>query len=303
MKKNLILLFAFLIATTTIISCSNDDDAPTPPGASMAATIDGQAWSSVAGGAIASISTINIGTDSNTVLQIIGVSQSFSSVSIQIPFENLSVGTFNFTSNSDNIGLLAYTNQSTSIYNSSNTGGNFSVTISSLNLTDGLMSGSFSGTLKDFDGNSIAVSNGSFTSVSIISSAMYSNGTMSLKANNGSLFTMDNDNTDGKYFLISESTSNNQLNLAGYNLNNGNDLGVYGLNFPLNVASGTYNLLSSNFGADIANNDNEPEFNLVSGSMTVTRNGKNLVGTFNYTATNGTRTVVVTNGAFDFTHK
>ncbi len=303
MKKNVILLFAFLIATTTIISCSNNDDAPTPPGASMAATINGQAWSSLAGGAIASISTIEIGTDSKTVLQIFGASQSLSSVSIQIPLENLSVGTFNFTSSSNDIGLLAYTDGTSNFYNSSNTGGNFSVTISSLNLTDGLMSGSFSGNLKDIDGNSMAVTNGSFTSISIISSAMYSNGSMSLKANNGSLFTMDNDNTDGKYILISESTSNNQLFLAGYNLNIGNDLGVYGLNFPLNVASGTYNLLSTNFGADIANNDNEPEFHLVSGSMTVTRNGKNLVGTFNYTATNGTRTVVVTNGAFDFTHK
>lgn len=301
MKKKLIQLSVFLI-TLTFFSCSSDSSSSssTPNLSSMTATIDGQAWASISGGAVASVSNIDNGNGNQTILQILGASQSFSSVSIQIPIDNLSVGTFNYTSNDS--GVLAYSN-SANLYSSDETSGNFTLTITSLDLTAGVMSGTFSGNLLDFDGNSLSITNGSFNSIVVVSSALYSNGFMSLKANNGNQFTMDSDNSDGKYLWISENTTGNQLALSGNNANVGSDFGLYGLIFPLNVASGTYNLTSEGFGADIGNSSNEPEFNVTSGSMTVTRNGKNLVGTFNYSATNGVRTVNVTNGSFDITHK
>ncbi len=301
MKKNLLLLFSFVI-TSVFMSCSSDSDSSsaTPSLSSMTATVDGQAWASIPGGAAASVSNIDTGNGNQTILQIIGASPSFSSVSMQIPIDNLSVGTFNFTSN--DLGVLAYSN-SANLYSSDETSGNFTLTITSLDLTAGVMSGTFSGNLLDFDGNSLSITNGSFNSIIVVSSSLYSNGFMSLKANNGSLITMDSDNSDGKYLWISENTTGNQLALSGNNANIGSDFGLYGLIFPLNVATGTYNLTSEGFGADIGSNSNEPEFNITSGSMTVTRNGKNLVGTFNYNATNGVRNVTITNGSFNVTHK
>lgn len=266
----------------------------------MTSTVGGLSWALFAGGAVASVSNIDNGDGNQTILQIIGISQSSSSVSIQIPVDNLSVGTFNFTSN--DLGVLAYSNSSNT-YSSNETSGNFTLTISSLNLTSGVMSGSFSGNLKDFDGNSLSITNGSFNSIIVVSSALYSNGSMSLKANNGTLFTMDSDNSDGKYLWITENTIGNKLVLSGNNANLGSDFGLYGLIFPLNVATGTYNLTSEDFGADIGNSSNEQEFNITSESMTVTRNGKNLVGTFNYNATNGIRNVSITSGSFNVTHK
>ncbi|WP_250598479.1 DUF6252 family protein [Flavobacterium amniphilum] len=102
-----------------------------------------------------------------------------------------------------------------------------------------------------------------------------------------------------------QNSDSNGINLLGNNLNVSSDFGIYKISFPKNVTPGTYDLTAnSDFGAGIPNADNHAEFDLTSGSLTITsHNGNNIVGTFNFTVNNGSETITITNGSFDITHK
>jgi hypothetical protein len=300
-KKFSSLVSLILIATLFSCTTSNPDPSSTP--STITATIDGQSWASINGGAIANVQSIDVNGEDIMVLQIIGVKMDQSSVSMQFPIDNLAVGTYTFSSDSG--GALTYSSPSaTNIYTSSQNTGAFTIAITDLNLATGTFSGTFSGTLFDFNGDSIAITNGELNTITYMNSQLYSNGFMSLSKNGGAIFTMDDSESDAKYLMISENSFTNSVSLFGNNANLDADFGVYSLTFPKDVTPGTYNLMTnSDFDAGISNSETQAEFNLTSGTATITsHNGNNVVGTFSFNASNGNETVTITNGSFNVTH-
>ena len=295
-------MFSYFLTT----SCSNNSSAVapvTPTQSSISATIDGQSWASIPGGAIASINNSSLGGQQISIIQIAGFSLDQKNLSIQFPFTSIGVGTYNFTSNSD--GALVYSISPTAagLYTSNQGTGNLTLNITSFNLSTGLLNGTFSGKVFNQSGSSLIISNGIIDNVKIVSGGFYSNGNMSLKLNSGNLFSMDNDNTDGKFLMIGQNSVNNDLFLYGYNTNLGNDYGIYVAKLPKNAVAGTYNVVTNtDYDLGIGKKDNEPAYNVTSGSITITSNvNKNIVGTFNYIASNGVTTKTVTNGSINFT--
>lgn len=292
-----------LVLISSMISCSSDSSSDQPANASMTATVDGQSWASINGGAIANLNSVTVDGEEVLMLQIVGTRMDFSIVSMQFPVTNLAEGTYTF-SNSD--AMMTYsTAGGSSLYTTAEPSGTFTITITDLDVAAGTLSGTFSGTLVNtMDSTTINVTNGTINTVSIMSSAMYSNGTMSLSKNGGAAFTMDDSDSDGKYIMIMENSASNTLSLNGYNANLTADFGLYNLTFPKDVTPGTYNLMTeTDFSAGIGNAEGEAEYNLTSGTVTVTsHNGTNVAGTFSFTASNGTQTVTITNGTFNVTH-
>ncbi len=146
------LLFIFFIAN--IVSCSNSSDTPTleeNSNQTISVDIDGVKWTSIQGGAVANITTVNNGTETKSVVQIIGAKIDQSSVSIQIPLNTISQGIHNF--DDDDSGILSF-NSGNTPFSSGFENGNFSINITSFNIADGLLSGTFSGKIYSFDGSS-----------------------------------------------------------------------------------------------------------------------------------------------------
>ena len=297
----------FLLAALTLLlhACTSNGDEPTdlPTASSISATISGQAWASMPGAAIVSVNQSTFGSQQPSIIQIAGFSADQSSVSIQFPFSTIGVGTYTFNANSD--GVLIYFpagGAAASPFFSSNGTGNFVLKITAFDLVTGIMSGTFTGTVFDSAGASKTISNGVINSVKIISSAFYSNGTMGLKLNNGAPFTMDNDNTDGKFVMVSQNSASNDLVFSGYNTALTADFGIYSLKIPKNAIAGTYNVVTNaNYKAAIGNRDNEPAYNITSGSITITSNmNKIMIGTFNFVANNGVTAKNISLGTFNF---
>ena len=306
MNFKLLKLLAFLLSFF-LFSCSNNGNSteePTPS-SSITANINGVSWASISNGATANVSTSSSGGSNQTVLQIIGLKIDLSAISIQFPISNLTVGTYNFGPNGN--GLLSYTTSNANIsdfYTNSQAGTSFSVTLTEVNFTTGIISGTFSGTLKNTNGQNVTITNGSINSVLFTSSSFYNNGTMSLKKNNGATITMDGDSTDGKFVMISQNTAVNAIQVIGYyNVLDAN-FGSYTVSFPKNVTPGTYNVLtSSGYNLGISNTNGTAAYNTISGTITITsHNGNIVIGTFNYQANNGTQTVTISNGNFNITH-
>lgn len=302
MKK---LIFGTLLSTLFVLFSCSEDSTPAQESSSngsMSASVNGSAWNSINGAVVASIIEGSSGDDFDKMLQIVGTASNFSSFTISLPINELSTGSQTFTGEFAD-GMLAYVS-GTSMSTSQHTSGSFTVNITNLNLTSGLVSGTFSGVLYDDNDVSMNITNGSFSNVSIFSTDFFSNGSMSLKRNGGQIFTMDGSNEDGKFVTITQSTPNNSVSVFGNNATIGNDFGIYNINFPKNVAAGTYTLTNSGtYSAGLGNSDSEPEYNITGGSLTITsHNGNNVIGTFNYTANNGVQTVTITNGAFNITH-
>lgn len=302
MNKLTGLLCLALISLT--FSCSSDSDSSTTtiPGATLSADVDGQSWASLEGGALANL--VNVG-EGHAMLQVIGVKMDQSAISVQIPAEDLAEGTYTY--DSESMASLMYTAPGgTNAYtNLGAAGGTFTVTITDLNLATGRISGTFSGTLYDFDENSISITNGVMNSISIMNTGISSNGSMSLSRNGGTVFTMDGTQDDGKFLMVIENEEYNSISLAGNNATLTSDMGIYSVTMPLDVAAGTYDLTEvPGFTAGIGNGDGEVEYNLSSGTMTVTsHSGNTISGTFSFTAFNGTQTVTITNGTFTVTHQ
>lgn len=307
MKK---LIFSTLLSTLFVLfSCSSEESLPEPTptptnGATMSATVNGNAWNSMTGVVIANVMEGDSGADFDKYLQIIGSSQSFTNLSINIPIQELSLGTQTFSGEFAD-GFLGYIG-GTDIYTSNHVSGSFTVNITAINLTSGILSGTFSGTLYNDNDVAMTVTNGAFNNVSFFSTNMFSNGSMSLKRNGGTLFTMDTGAEDGKYLTLTQSNANNSISLFGNNatITDTANLGIYNINFPKDVAAGTYTLTNSGtYSAGLGNSDSEPEYTVTGGSLTITsHNGNTVVGTFNYTANNGIQTVTISNGSFSITH-
>ncbi|MGX7668690.1 hypothetical protein [Flavobacterium pedocola] len=293
-----------LILIMGLASCSSDSsNSSNTPSGTITATIDGQDWRSINGAAVANLSTVNIDGETQTVLMITGMKADQSTIGIQFPVDNLTEGTYHFNAD-EYVGLLSYSNAAMDMYSSDEPGGSFTITITDIDINSGRLSGTFSGTLKDFDGNSMTMTEGRINSVMIMNNDMHTNGTMSLSKNGGAVFTMDNSMEDSKYLMIMESSAANNVSIFGYNATDTADFGIYSITIPVTASPGTYNLMTaSGFDAGIGNSDTEPEYNLTSGTLTITsHSGTNLIGTFSFTASNGVTTVTITNGSFNVNH-
>ena len=295
MKKIISLIACFVILT----SCSSDSSDQTPLTGSITATIDGQNWRSNI--AIAAIQSVNFDEINGSVLQILGTASNASSLAINIPLQNLSVGTYTFNG-FDADGNLSYNTMDDS-YSSDETDGTFTLTISSYNIANGTISGTFSGTLIGFDTpTEISVTNGTFNNITVISQQLYSNGTMSLKLNSGSVFNMDTDNSDGKYLMIQQVSEANKIVVYGYNTNLGADYGIYSIMIPENATVGSHTIDGNNYDAGFNNNSNI-DYTTTGGTINITsHSGNTIVGTFNFTATGNSQTMTISQGNFSITY-
>ena len=305
MIKKIVGLFT-LVLFTTLTSCSSDDGGSSTANASLSATIDGQAWNSISGAAVANITSVAINGTNTNVLQIIAASLDQSALTLQFPINSLTEGTYTFSANSG--GQLSYVSSFSdlNVYSSADANGSFTVTISEVDAASGAISGTFSGTLVDFMGTeTISVTNGVFNSIDVETSELYSNGSMSLSKDGGSVVMMDDDANDGKFIWILQGSmgDDDALTVMGYNTVMESDFGIYSLTFPLDVAPGTYDLTDVGFDAQFGGSNDQTEYTLTSGSMTViSHNGNTIVAEFNYTVTNGSETVVISQGALEITH-
>lgn len=306
MKK--IILSTIFSTLLMLTSCSEDSapaaQNPAVSGATMSATVNGTAWNSIPGAALASVIENGIGGNNGKSLQIVGTSPNFSTLSISVPIQQLSIGSQTFSGDFAD-GTSVYINETqTGIYTSQHLNGSFTLNITALNLAEGKMSGTFSAQLYDDNDVALNITNGSFTDITIFSTEFYSNGSMSLKRNSGSVFTMDATTEDGKFVTITQSNANNSISIFGNNTTLSNDFGIYNINFPKNVAAGTYTLTNSGtYSAGLGNSNSEPEYSVTGGSLTISSHtGNTVTGTFNYTANNGVQTVTISNGSFSITH-
>jgi hypothetical protein len=296
-------LCAFLV---TLNSCSSDSDSSNnnQNSSSVTASIDGNSWASINGGAVANVVQMDGADGPETVLQIVATKADQTSLSLQFPITSLSVGTYTFNgSNFDEMGVLSYFS-SGNFYSSDEDGGNFTVSITDIDLEAGTLSGTFSGTLVDFDGiTTMTVTNGEMHNITMFSTDFYSNGSMTVTKDGGSSFTMDGNNEDGKFVMITQSTAANTIAVMGNNSNLDANFGIYEINFPKNVAPGTYPLeMNTAYSAGFSNSDNA-QYDVTSGTLTITsHNGNTVIGTFQFNASNGSQSVSITNGSFEIEH-
>lgn len=295
MKKIISLILCFVVLT----SCSSDSSDESSLTGSITATIDGQNWRSNV--AVAAVQSINFGEINGSVLQILGTASNSSSLAINIPLQNLSVGTHTYNG-FDADGNLSY-NTMEDLYSSDETGGTFTVTINSYNSNNGTISGTFSGTLIGFDTpTQISITNGTFSNIRVISQQLYSNGSMSLKLNSGTVFNMDTDNNDGKYLMIQQVSEANKIVVYGYNTNIGADFGIYSIMIPENATVGSHSIDGNNYDAGFNNNSNI-DYTTTGGTINITSHtGNTIVGTFNFTATGNSQTMTISQGNFSITY-
>ena len=302
-------LFQVLFISMSLLldSCSRSDDTEIPVevnnNQTITANIDGVAWSSIQGGAIANLSNVSTGNQSQSVIQIIGLKIDQTSITMQLPLNTISVGMHNFDSNDS--GNLTYSSGN-QFFSSLESNGNFTLNITSFNVLEGLLSGTFSGKIYDVNGTSFkTITNGVITNIKIISTSLYSNGTMNLKINSGNLFSMDSDNSDGKYLFIAQSSFDNAVVLNGYNINSGNDYGISYVNFPTNATVGSHAVTGNqSYSAGFSKTDDGTNTSASSGSIVVTSNSnKNIIGTFSFNVLNGTQVTTISNGSFNITYK
>ncbi len=295
MKKIISLILCFVVLT----SCSSDSSDESSLTGSITATIDGQNWRSNV--AVAAVQSINFGEINGGVLQILGTASNSSSLAVNIPLQNLSVGTYTYNG-FDADGNLSYNTMEDS-YSSDETGGTFTLTINSYNSNNGTISGTFSGTLIGFDTpTQMSITNGTFSNIRVISQQLYSNGSMSLKLNSGTVFNMDTDNNDGKYLMIQQVSEANKIVVYGYNTNLGADYGIYSIMIPENATVGSHVIDGNNYDAGF-NNDSNIDYTTTGGTINITsHSGNTIVGTFNFTATGNSQTMTISQGNFSITY-
>lgn len=295
--KKIISLIACLAILTSCSDDSSDDSSATS--GSITATIDGQNWRSNI--AIAAVQTVNFNGLNGSVLQILGTASNSSTLAINIPLQNLATGTYTF-SGFDAEGNLSYNTMDDS-YSSDETGGTFTITISSYNSSNGTISGTFSGTLIGFDTpTQMTLTNGSFNNISIVSQQLFSNGNISLKLNNGNVFNMDADSSDNLFLMIQQVNEANKIVIYGNNTNLGADFGVYSIMIPKNATVGSHTIDGNNYDAGFNNNSNI-DYTTNGGTINITSHiGNTIVGTFNFTATGNSQTMTISQDNFSITH-
>lgn len=293
-----------LLLVTTLFSCSDDSEGGNTSSSSISATIDGQPWASIDGGAVANVVNVQLNDQDVLALQIVAIKADQSTVTMQFPITNLAEGTYTFSGEA--AGQLSYIASLTemNLYTTADPSGSFTIVLTEVNLEEGKITGTFSGTLYNMVGtDSIEITNGAINNVSFITSDFYSDGTMSLSKNESDAFTMDANSDDGKYIMINETSFDNSLSVTGYNAILENTFGIYGLTFPKDVEAGTYSLTDSEEFKAAFSNSEDTEYTITEGSLTILSHiGNNIVATFNYTATDGTNTAVITQGELNFTH-
>lgn len=285
-------------------SCSSDSEGTPITTSSFSANIDGQAWQAIENGVYASVSSVDTGEGTQNVLQLIAAKMDQSTVTIQFPIDNLTEGTYNFTGES--AGMLSYSNLSSfSLFSSSAANGNFSITISEVNLTDNTISGTFSGTVYDLmeSGASKEITNGVFENISYGETGIYSNGYMNLSKNSSNVFTMSDEDPTNSKIMILESDIDNSITVNGYALTTNANFGIYSVKFPKDATPGTYAITANgDYTAAYAGNEAE-EFTVSNGSVTIVSHiGNTVKATFNYTAVQGGISINVTNGELEITH-
>lgn len=293
--------FSLILTGLLFFSCSNSDDNSEGGNSSISALIGSQGWStSVVAG---SVVNYEFGGESLQALQVLATKENGSALTFRIPITDITAGSHTYSENTE--GLMTYMSPLDDLYSSDETGGAFTINITSINHNTGRITGTFTAFLYTADGARIEITQGNIDNVLFISNDLYKNGTMTLTRNAGTPFVMDDNSNDGKFLLISQNSGSNGVYLFGNNANVSSDFGIYNLYFPKNVTVGTYNLATDNgFGATIGNAQGQAEFNITSGSLSITsRNGNNVIGTFNFTVNNGTQTVTITDGSFNITHK
>jgi hypothetical protein len=296
MKKIISLITCLVILTSCSDDSSSENNSLT---GSITATVDGQNWGSNI--AIGAVQSANFNGINGSVLQILGTASNSTTFAINIPLQNLATGTYTF-SGIDAEGNLSYNTMDDS-YSSDETGGTFTLTISSYNSSNGTISGTFSGTLIGFDTpTQMTITNGSFNNITIISQQLYTNGNISLKLNNGSVFNMDADSSDNLFLMIQQVNEANKIVIYGNNTNLGSDYGVYSIMIPKNATVGSHTIDGNNYDAGFNNNSNI-EYTTNGGTINITsHNGNTIVGTFNYTATRNSQTMSISQGNFSITY-
>lgn len=288
---------------TALSSCSSDSDGQTTgAGGTISATIDGQPWESISGGAVANVTNVQVEGHDALVLQIIAMKADQSTVTMQFPINNLSTGTFTF--NGDMSGQLSYVSSFSNLnmFSSAENDGSFTITLTEVNTDASTITGTFSGTLVNFMGTeTIEVTNGVINNVSFANTELHSNGTMSL-TNNGNAVNLANNPENGTNFWVYESSFDNSISVLGQSVTNSN-VGAYGITFPDNVTPGTYSLTSEDgFSASYSNND-DPDYNITEGSITIVSHiGNTIVATFNFNANNSLSNANITNGELTVQH-
>jgi len=303
MKK--LLITALGCVALMFTSCSSDDNGGSTSTGSFSAKVDGQTWSTSS--VSASLTTVDVDAEgAGTALQIFATKNDQSWFTLIIPLTDLTEGTFTFAG-IDTIGSLRHVNSAMSYADSNDDGGVFNVTITDLDIENGRVSGTFSGTLVSFDDvPNVSITEGEFTNILMVTNDYYNGGTMSLSRDGGASFIMDENEDDEQYLLINQINAANRLTLIGYNSNFGPDFGTYTVTMPIDVAPGTYSLTSDEgFEAGFSVTlDNSIPFTITSGSVTVTsHNGNNLVGTFHFVASAATGSADISNGTFNITHR
>lgn len=296
----LIALFLF----TTFISCSSDNDGGSTTSSSISSKIDGQTWNSITNGVSANVNSIDDEGIPKKVLQIIGVKTDKTTLTLQFPIDNLIEGSYTF--DGEGVGMISYSNLTEfSLYSSSAPEGTFTVTLSNVNLTQGTISGTFSGTVYDIMETraSKTISNGTFQNVSFNTTGIYSNGSMSLAKNNGTVFLMSEESPTNSKILILESSLDNSVTVNGYALVLGADFGIYSVTFPKDATPGTYEITTDgDYKPAYAGNEAD-DFTVSTGSITIVSHvGNTVKATFSYTAVKGTTTVNVSQGELEVTH-
>lgn len=301
-QKIIGLLSLFFIATFS--SCSSDSDGNSVAGASVSAKIDGQNWKSITNGVNVTVNSYTDNGVTENVLQLVAAKADQSILTLQFPINSLTEGTYNFQG--EGAGMLSYTALSSfSLFSSSAPEGIFTVTISDVNLTQKTISGTFSGTIYDVmeSGTSKQITNGVFQNVKFNNAGIYSNGSMSVSKNSGTVFTMSEESEMQSKILIAETSANNSVTVNGYALEMGDNFGIYSVTFPKDAVPGTYAITSTGaYQAAYAGNEAE-DFTVPNGSVTIISHVGNVVkANFNYTAKKGNITVNVSQGSFEISH-
>lgn len=297
--------FLALILFTALFSCSSDSDGNgggSATNGSIAATVDGQSWESINGGALASITNFQAGGNNGLVMQIIAAKADQSSLTMQFPITNLSTGTYTFSG--DMTGQLSYVSSfsNLNIFSSAEDNGAFTITITEVDTDAHTISGTFSGTLVDFMGTeTIEITNGVINNIAYSNTELHSNGAMSL-TNNGNEFTLNDSPNTGATFWIYESSIDSSITVLAQSITNTNATS-YSITLPKDVTPGTYSLTSDEgFDASYSNNE-DPDYNITEGSITIVSHvGNTIVATFNFNANNSLSNAAITNGNLTIEH-
>ncbi len=282
MKKITFILIVLLGISFLISGCKKKDDetpSDSKPQASMSAKIDGVDWTATQMGC--SIAN-DIGGIAGSALQ---------KPSIVISIKNMAVGTFVLNQESESAGAVVDGNVTYTTNQDPQAGG--TVIISSLNMTDSLVSGTFEFKAYSFFAKGfIQVTEGIFTNIPLSTTAPVTPNE-SLKVD-----------IDGTTFTASSVSA---TNLMGKIIISGSDADystIVGITIPEDIEAGTYGFDMTYIGQYTTGTSslmaNSGELIITNHDLTANK----IEGTFNFEALNfiTSETVSLTNGTFSVSY-